>query len=97
MNGFLKSVSVLVMAAMSPGPFVFGDQLRLGLQPMLHLTSGLRALVDITEVGSAGHFLRRWHKFSFGPAWDRIRDGRRLWFAGRGLAPEERKIILFHP
>jgi len=31
--------------------FAFRDQLRLGLQPMLHMVPGQRTLVHITEVG----------------------------------------------
>ena len=34
------------------------DQLRLGFQPMLHLLSGLRASVQVTEVGFFGHCIR---------------------------------------
>jgi hypothetical protein len=34
-----------------------GQQVRLGLQPMLHGTSGWRTLVQITKVCPSGHFL----------------------------------------
>jgi len=36
----------------------FCDQIRLGLQPMLHLVTGLGAFVFITEVSFAGHLVR---------------------------------------
>jgi len=46
------------MKTVNPGEFAFRDQLRLGLQPMLYLVPGQRTLVQITEVGFSGHFVR---------------------------------------
>jgi len=46
------------MKTVNPGEFAFREQLRLGLQPMLHIMPGQRTLVDITEVGLSGHFVR---------------------------------------
>jgi len=41
-----------------PGEFAIREQLRLGLQPMLHRAPVGRILVDIIEAGSSGHFVR---------------------------------------
>jgi len=46
------------MKTVNPGEFAFREQLRLGLQPVLHIVSGPRTLVHITEVGPSGHFVR---------------------------------------
>ena len=46
------------MNTVSPGKVPFREQMRLGLQPVLHIVPGLRTLVHITEVGSSGHFIR---------------------------------------
>jgi len=54
-----------VMKTMNPGKVAFRDQFRLGLQPVLHIVPGQRTLVDITEVGLSGHFVRCWHKINF--------------------------------
>ena len=47
-----------VMEAVNPGEVAFREQLGLGLQPVLHIVPGLRALVHITEVRPSGHFVR---------------------------------------
>ena len=47
----------LVVKPVSPGEVAFGDQFRLGGQPMLHVLSGRRTLVHIGEVGPSGHFI----------------------------------------
>jgi hypothetical protein len=38
----------------------FREQLSLRRQPVLHILPVLRALPFINQVGSVGHFLRRW-------------------------------------
>lgn len=43
---------------MDPGEIAFRDQFRLRLQPMLHLVTGQRTLILITEVGPAGYLVR---------------------------------------
>jgi len=55
------------MKPMHPGELAFREQLGLGLQPMLHFMPGQRTLVDITEVGLSGDFIRRGYKIDF--AW----------------------------
>jgi hypothetical protein len=63
-NGFIRDgltgglVLYPVGQPVGPGEFAFREQLRLGLQPMLHRVSLWRTLVDITEVGPSGHFVR---------------------------------------
>ena len=47
-----------VMKAVNPGAVAFRDQFRLGRQPMLHVAPLRRTLVQITEVGPSGHFVR---------------------------------------
>ena len=47
-----------VVKPMNPGEVAFGEQLRLGLQPVLHIAPGPRTLVQITEVSPSGHFVR---------------------------------------
>ncbi len=46
------------MKTVSPGEVPFHEQMRLGLQPVLHIVSGLGTLVQITEVGPSGHLFR---------------------------------------
>ena len=46
------------MKSMNPGEVAFRDQFRLGLQPVLHIVTGQRTLVLITEVSPAGHLVR---------------------------------------
>ena len=46
------------MKTVSPGEVPFREQMRLGLQPVLHIVSGQRTLVHITEVGPPGHLVR---------------------------------------
>jgi len=43
---------------MNAREIVFRDQIRLRLQPMLHIMTGLKTLVFIGEVGFPGHFAR---------------------------------------
>ena len=43
---------------MDPSLIAFGDQIRLRLEPVLHLVTGPGTLVHITEVGAPGHFVR---------------------------------------
>ena len=50
------------MKTVSPGEVPFREQMRLGLQPVLHIVSGKRTLVHITEVCPPGHLVRRRHK-----------------------------------
>ncbi len=42
---------------MNPGKVAFRKQFRFGLQPMLNLVAGLRALVHISEIGLSGHLI----------------------------------------
>ena len=67
MDGFIKVVFTWppvnfvlrpVVKPMNPGEVAFGEQLRLGLQPVLHIAPGPRTLVQITEVSPSGHFVR---------------------------------------
>ena len=46
------------MKTVNPGKLAFREQLRLGLQPVLHIVPGERTLVHITEVGPSSHFVR---------------------------------------
>ena len=46
------------METVSPGLVPFREQLRLGLQPVLHIVPGQRTLVLITEIGPASHLIR---------------------------------------
>lgn len=63
-NGFIQGgltgafILCLVGQPVGPGEFAIREQLRLGLQPMLHRAPVGRTLVDITEAGSSGHFVR---------------------------------------
>ena len=45
------------MKAVNPSEVPFGEQMCLSLQPVLHVVSGQRTLVHITEVGPPGHFV----------------------------------------
>src|ERR1035437_217951 len=58
LSSWLISHLCPVMETVSPGLVPFREQLRLGLQPVLHLVPGQRTLVHITEVGPSGHLLR---------------------------------------
>ena len=40
------------------GEMAFREQLRLGLQPMPHIVSGQRTLIQIVEICPGGHFAR---------------------------------------
>ena len=57
-NGELR----LVMKSVDAGPVAFFEQLRLGLQPMLHVVSRARTLVHVTEVCFSGNFVSRGRK-----------------------------------
>ena len=46
------------MKTVNPGEIPFREQMRLSLQPMLHIVSGQRTLVHIAEVGPPGHLVR---------------------------------------
>ena len=46
------------MKTVHAGEVALGEKLRLGLQPVLHIVPGQRTLVNISEVGPAGHFVR---------------------------------------
>ena len=48
----------LVVKAVDTSQIPFRDQIRLGLQPMLHLVTGLRTFIFIGEVSFPGHFVR---------------------------------------
>ena len=47
-----------VMTAVDPGEIALCEQLLLGLKPVLHVVTGLRALVHVIEVSPSGHFVR---------------------------------------
>src|ERR1700722_12090031 len=51
--------SIPVMKTMNAGKVAFRQQIRLGLEPVLHVAAGLRTLVFIAEIGSSGYFVRR--------------------------------------
>ena len=57
-NGGGHNFLRVVVKPMHPGEFAFREQLRLGLQAMLHLVPLQRTLVGITEVCLSGHFVR---------------------------------------
>ncbi len=50
------------MITVNPGEVPFREQIRLSLQPVLHIVSGQRTLVHITQVSSPGDLVRRRHK-----------------------------------
>jgi len=64
----------------------FRDQIRLRLEPVLHLVAGQRTLIHIAEVSFPGHFIRCGRETHF----DWIRSIRRFW----GL--RLRIFIMFH-
>ena len=47
---------------MGAGTGAFGQQVRLRVQPMLDIVSRLGTVIEISEIGSPGHFVRRRHK-----------------------------------
>lgn len=53
-----KDVLCLVMEAVDPSEIAFREQFRLRGQPVLHLASGQRTFVHISEVGLSGHSVR---------------------------------------
>ena len=53
-----RFASGMVVKPVNPGEIAFCDQFRLRLQPVLHLMTGQRTLVLITEIGPAGYFVR---------------------------------------
>jgi len=55
-----------VMTAVDPGEIALREQLLLSFQPVLHVVTGLRALVHIIEVSPSSHLVRRWNKISRG-------------------------------
>ena len=46
------------METVNPREVAFGEQLRLGFQPVLHILPGQGTLVHISEVGPSGDFVR---------------------------------------
>ena len=48
----------VVMKTVDPGEIAFRKQLRLGLQPMLHMVPVQRTLAQITEVCPSGDLVR---------------------------------------
>ena len=42
---------------MNPGEVPFREQMRLSLQPVLHIVAGQRTLVQITEVSPPGYLV----------------------------------------
>ena len=53
------------METMDTREIAFSNQIRLGFQPMLHLVTGLRALIFIGKVSFSGHLIRRGRKINF--------------------------------
>ena len=53
------------MKTVNPGKVTFRDQIRLCLQPMLHLVTGLRTLILISKVSFPGHLIWRGRKIGF--------------------------------
>jgi hypothetical protein len=47
---------------MNTGEIAFREQVRLGFQPMLHVSSRQRAIVHVTKVSPSGDFVRGWHE-----------------------------------
>ena len=47
------------MKAVAAGQIAFRNQIRLRLQPMLHLMAGLGTLIFIGKVSFPGHLIRR--------------------------------------
>jgi hypothetical protein len=64
------------MKTVSPREVPFREQMRLRLQPVLHIVSGQRTLVHISEVGSPGHLVRRRHKVNSALVYVRSRSWR---------------------
>ena len=55
-DGLLKrDVLCLAMETVDPSEIAFREQFRLRGQPVLHLVSGQRTFVHISEVGLFGH------------------------------------------
>ena len=61
-----KLVLCPVMTAVNPREIALREQLLLSFQPVLHVVTGLRALVHIIEVSPSSHLVRRWNKISRG-------------------------------
>jgi len=47
-----------IVKTMHPREIAFRDQIRLRLQPMLHLVTKLRTFIFIDKISSSGHFIR---------------------------------------
>jgi len=60
------------MKAVGAGQIAFRDQIRLCLQPMLHLMAGLGTLIFIGKVSFPGHLIRRGCEINFIGACARI-------------------------
>ncbi len=82
------------MKTVNPGQVAFLEQLRLGLQPVLHLVPGQRTLVHITEVGPTRHFIRRRRKIR--SALVQVRDRTRPRRTGWSLVLILGEFIVFH-
>ena len=55
-----------VMTAVNPREIALREQLLFSFQPVLHVVTGLRALIHIIEVSPSGHLVRRWNKINGG-------------------------------
>ena len=82
------------METVNPGEIPFREQIGLGLQPVLHIVSGQRTLVHITEVRPPGDLVRRRHKVNFPLVYLRSRSWRQCtgwpWVLVMG------RFIVFH-
>ena len=56
---------LVVMKGVDARELTFGDQVRLGIEPMLHLMPRQRALVLVAEVGATRDFVRRRDELKF--------------------------------
>ena len=54
------------MTAVNPREIALREQLLFSFQPVLHVVTGLRALIHIIEVSPSRHLVRRWNKINGG-------------------------------
>jgi len=84
------------MESVSASEFAFGHQVRLGLQPMLHIVPRERALVHVAEVCPSSDFFRGWGEIDRSFAKVRSRDRWRFTKWGFGLMLAVRRFVVFH-
>src|SRR5438105_3006496 len=76
---FLRNSFLLAMQAVDAMTFIFGKQLRLRLQPLLHIMPRQGTPVKVIEIGPFSDLIRRWPGAGFVLAL----VNRRRCFAGR--------------